>query len=389
MATNGVSPRARVLVLLDTLAAGGAERVAVDLACRVDRAAYDPHVVATKRGGPLEEQLIAAGVPCTVLGRRRRTSVRPTVRALRLAQQSDLIHSHLFGNNVWGALLAQATGVPLLAHEHNRAVRHTRFEPLLDRRLIGRTAYRILCVSEAVAASLRAEGVDPGRIEIVRNGVRLDGPLPSAAARSELGLSDDAVVVGTVASLRPEKAHDVLLRGFAALAGGGSPALRLCLIGDGAERSRLQALARALGIERRVVWAGERRDAARLVSAFDVAVLCSRSEGLPLAALEAMVAGTPLVATRVGIMPELLEGSGLEGGAGLLVDPDDSAGLARAITALLENRERARELARRARSVIADGYDLGSVVRHVEGIYRSALSASGAHNAKEVRWLGS
>jgi glycosyltransferase involved in cell wall biosynthesis len=177
---------------------------------------------------------------------------------------------------------------------------------------------------------------------------------------------------------------------FAALAGGGSPALRLCLIGDGTERSRLQSLARALGIEHRVVWAGERRDAARLVSAFDVAVLCSRSEGLPLAALEAMAAGTPIVATRVGGLPELLQGPELlHGGAGLLVDPDDSAGLARAIAALLENREQARELARRARSVIADGYDLGSVVRHVEGIYRSALSANGAHNAKEVRWLGS
>jgi glycosyltransferase involved in cell wall biosynthesis len=372
------------MVLLDTLAAGGAERVAVDLACRVDRAAYDPHVVATKRGGPLEEQLVAAGVPCTVLGRRRRTSVRPTLRALRLARESDLIHSHLFGNNVWGALLAQSTGVPLLAHEHNRAGRHTRFEPILDRRLIGATAHRILCVSEAVARSLRAEGVEPGRIEIVRNGVRLDRPLPSAVARRELGLSGEVMVVGAVASLRPEKAHDVLLRGFAALAGGRRPALRLCLIGDGTERSRLQALARGLGIESRVVWAGERRDAARLVSAFDVAVLCSRSEGLPLAALEAMVAGIPLIATRVGTMPELLEG-----GAGLLVDPDDSAGLAQAIAALLEDRERARELARRARSVIADGYDLGSVVRRVEGIYRSALSENGAHNAKEVRWPGS
>jgi glycosyltransferase involved in cell wall biosynthesis len=372
------------MVLLDTLAAGGAERVAVDLACLVDRAAYDPHVVATKRGGPLEEQLIEAGIPCTVLGRRRRTSVRPTLRALRLARGSDLIHSHLFGNNVWGALLAQTTGVPLLAHEHNRAWRQTRFEPILDRHLIGRTAHRILCVSEEVARSLRAEGVEPGRIEIVRNGVRLDRPLPPAAARSELGLSDEDMVVGAVASLRPEKAHDVLLRGFAVLVGGGRPALRLCLVGDGTERSRLQALARQLGIESRVVWAGERRDAARLVSAFDVAVLCSRSEGLPLAALEAMVAGTPLIATRVGTMPELLEG-----GAGLLVDPDDSAGLAEAIAELLENRERARELARRARSVIADGYDLGSVVRRVEGIYRGALSANGAHNAKEVRWLSS
>jgi hypothetical protein len=147
------------MVLLDTLAAGGAERVAVDLACRVDRTAYDPHVVATKRGGPLEEQLLAAGVPCTVLGRRRRTSVRPTLRALRLAQESDLIHSHLFGNNVWGALLAQTTGVPLLAHEHNRARRHT---PELRR--IRRSRLRHHTRSSPKPLGLKASRCQPDRV---------------------------------------------------------------------------------------------------------------------------------------------------------------------------------------------------------------------------------
>src|SRR5262245_38720349 len=104
------------MVLIDTLAAGGAERVAVELACALDPAAYAPHVVVTKRGGPLEERLAAAGVPYRVLGRKRRSSPGPLAVALRLARGSDLIHSHLFGNNVWGALLARAARVPLVAH---------------------------------------------------------------------------------------------------------------------------------------------------------------------------------------------------------------------------------------------------------------------------------
>jgi glycosyltransferase involved in cell wall biosynthesis len=359
------------MVLLDTLASGGAERVAVELACGLDRVAYEPHVVVTKRGGPLEDRLIAAGVQYTVLGRRHRTSVAPTLRALRFARESDLIHSHLFGNNVWGALLAKASGVPLLAHEHNRVRRHTRFEPVLDRRLIGAAAHRILCVSDEVAHPLVTTGVDPAKIAILPNGVRLDDALSRTDARHALTLADDDVVVGAVASLRPEKAHDVLLHAFSMLVRSGRAPLLLCLVGDGSERTRLQALARRLGIEDRVSWAGERRDASCLAAAFDLAVLTSRSEGLPLAALEAMAAGTPLIGTRVGSIPALLEG-----GAGLLVDPDDSAGLARAMAALVYDRERARELARRARSRVAERYELGSLVHRLEGIYEATLATA-------------
>src|SRR5262249_39229465 len=128
---------ARVMVLLDTLAAGGAERVAVELACGLDRERYEAHVVVTKRGGPLQGPMLRSGVPYTILGRRRRTSPGPAKRAFELARRSDLIHSHLFGNNVWGALLARAASIPLLAHEHNRVGRHARFEQELDRYVIG------------------------------------------------------------------------------------------------------------------------------------------------------------------------------------------------------------------------------------------------------------
>ena len=364
------------MVLVDTLAAGGAERVAVELACRVDPVVYRPHVVATKKGGPLEERLRTAGVPYTVLGRRRRTAARPALRALELARRSDLIHSHLFGNNVWGALLSRSTGLPFVAHEHNRVGRHVRAERAFDRLLIGSTAHRILCVSDDVGRPLIAAGVDPAKIEVVPNGVPLDDALSRADARRELGLAKTDVVIGCVASLRPEKAHDVLLDAFA-LISASSSATRLCIVGDGAERERLVALASRLGIQHGVLWAGERRDAGRLVSAFDVAVLCSRSEGLPLAALEAMAAGTPLVASRAGSLPTLLED-----GAGVLVEPDDAHGLARAIDRLLADRGLARDLAQRARAVIEERYELSAIAKRVEEIYDRALTAQGRNGPR-------
>jgi glycosyltransferase involved in cell wall biosynthesis len=359
---------ARVMVLVDTLAAGGAERVAVDFASNVNRRAYEPHVVATKTGGPLEEQLVAAGIPYTVLGRHRRLAPRPALRALELARGSDLIHSHLFGNNVWGALLSRSAGIPLVAHEHNRVGRHVWSERAFDRLLIGSTADYVLCVSDQVGRPLIAAGVDRTKIEVLPNGVALDDVLSRADARRELGLASTDVVIGCVASLRPEKAHDVLLRGFA-LIRARSPAPRLCIVGDGAERARLETYASTLGIQDRVLWAGERRNAGRLVSAFDVAVLCSRSEGLPLSALEAMAGGTPLIASRAGSLPTLLDD-----GAGLLVETNDPVRLASAIELLLADKALALEFAQRARTVIAERYQLSTVVKRLEDIYERALA---------------
>jgi glycosyltransferase involved in cell wall biosynthesis len=357
------------MVLVDTLSLGGAEKLAVQLAAALDPASFRPHVVVTKRGGPLEEQLHATGVPHTILHRRGWASPGWAGKALALARESDLVHSHLFGNNVWGALLARVAGIPLVAHEHNRVSLHSRLEPWLDRRLLGPTAHRIVCVTDDVADALVRAGVDPRVVEVVPNGVPAVEHLTRGAARSALGLPADAPVVGAVASLRPEKALDVLLRAFARLEPGDQTAApQLCVVGDGSERTALRELARALGIADRVVWAGQRPEAARLLRAFDVAVICSRSEGMPLAALEAMAAGTPLVATRVGALPGLLREAD-----GVLVDVGDDRALAQTISRLLARPADARAIGRRGQELVAARYGLDSVATRIEGIYRDAL----------------
>jgi glycosyltransferase involved in cell wall biosynthesis len=365
------SARIRVLTLLDTLAAGGAERFAVELNCALDRGTFEPHIVLTKSGGLLEQRLRDVGVSYTVLARKRKASVDAAARLHRFARASDVIHSHLFGNNVWGALLARATGVPLVAHEHNRTV-YTRFERLLDRHLIGPSATRILCVSATAAAPVLAGGADPGRVEIVPNGVPEIEPLPREAARMELRLPDDSVVVGSIASLRPEKGHDVLLGAFARLVRERPDMpLLLCLVGDGNARDGLIDLAHRLAIGDRVVLAGQRGDAPRLAQAFDVAVLASRTEGMPLAALETLAAGVPLVATSVGALPEILAG-----GAGVLVETGDAAALAKAIAGVLDEPIRAAELSAAGRRRFAERYRLEPVARRIEEIYLEILGAA-------------
>jgi glycosyltransferase involved in cell wall biosynthesis len=246
------------------------------------------------------------------------------------------------------------------------------FESLFDRVLIAPTAARILCVSESNAARLRGAGLRHGVIEIVPNGVRLEESLSRAASRAALGLATEDVVVGSVAALRPEKAHDVLLRAFRVLVDlDRHPRLRLCLVGDGRCRRQLEASARALGIDDRVDFAGERADGPTLHLAFDVAVVSSRSEGLPLSALESLAAGTPLVATRVGALPELLEG-----GVGLLVEPGDGPALAGAVAAVLDDPALARRLAVAGRRRVAERYAFDRTVERVEATYRAVTASS-------------
>ncbi|MCW2925190.1 MAG: Poly(glycerol-phosphate) alpha-glucosyltransferase [Thermoleophilia bacterium] len=369
----------RVTTMVDSLLAGGAERVAVELACGLDRGRFEPHVLVTRGDGPLRDLLDRAGVPVTMLDRAGARDVAPWRIAHRhLAEHADVLHAHKFGSNAWGSLLARTARVPLVAHEHNFSQEPSRSRRLLDRGWIARTASRVVCVSESVADVERACGVPDRLIEVVPNGVRLDGALPRDAARAELGLTGSSFTVGIVGRLRPEKAHEVLLEAIADLARSGRD-VRLCVVGDGPRRAELGLLAAKLGIANRITWAGERRDAARLASAFDAGVIASHWEGLPLAALETMAAGVPLVATQVGGLPTLLEGD-----AGLLVPPADPAALAAALESLLLDPSRASALARAGRRRISERYSFEGMVRRIEGIYVDVHS-SGRPARRRIR----
>lgn len=366
----------RVVMLIDSLLAGGAERIAVEVACALDRERYAPWVLVTRHGGPLEENLRRGGVDYTILGRRRGFAPNRLWRAHALVRSCDLIHSHKWSSNMWGSLLSRTSGVPLVAREPTFSGVRTLRRTIGYRYWIAPTARRIICPSAAVAQSLYDEGVAQRRVVVVPNGVQLDAALPRFQARAELGLDDVGFVVGITARLRAEKAHDVLLRAIAKLIEDGR-ALRLCIIGDGPRRRDLLALADALEIARYVHWAGERSDAKRLASAFDVGVICSDWEGLPVASLEIMAAGVPLVATEVGALPQLLRD-----GAGLLVPVGDPSRLARAIGDLMDNAELAATIADRGQQRIEADYSFDTMLRRFQQVYDEALANDRTHERR-------
>jgi glycosyltransferase involved in cell wall biosynthesis len=224
-----------------------------------------------------------------------------------------------------------------------------------------------VCVSESVAEAERASGVPAERIAVIENGVRLDAAWSRERARAALGLDHhQSMTIGIVGQLRPEKAHEVLLEAVAASAQSGRD-VRLCVVGDGARRTELQLLSAKLGIDSRVTWAGERRDAATLARAFDMSVICSHWEGLPLAALEAMAAGVPLIATRVGGLSSLLAG-----GAGELVDAGSVEQLSSAINTLVDDSALRAQLGASGAARVAEQYSFGSMVQRIQALYDDA-----------------
>lgn len=377
---------ARVLVVVDSLASGGAERMAVHLACGLDRRRYRPHVVATRGGGPLQEVLERGSVPVTILRRRRRLSAGAYRRAAVLARDSDLIHAHKFGSAVWGALLARTTDRPLITHEHNWNGTPSAFRSWCNRRWIAPVATQMMCVSSSVAAELAADGVPEAKVQVLQNGVHIGAAMTRQEARRRLRLPTVGFVVGIVANLRPEKNHELLLRALA-LSGPRKRDLTVCIVGDGPQRTHLHDVAHRLGVAGQLVWTGQVDGADRLVAAFDAAVICSEWEGLPLAALEAMAAGVPVVATAVGGLPELLGG-----GAGMLVPPGDAEALARTLVALSDAPAQAALLGRQGRERARRYNDLADTVLRLEVIYDRALrdrASAGRHLIRRAAGEGS
>jgi glycosyltransferase involved in cell wall biosynthesis len=370
--TGGPDRPLRVLTLVDTLRPGGAERIAATVARHLDRSRFEPIVCVSRpvdAPSPLIDDLHASGVRLVRLSRRSRLDLRawwPLVVLLR-REPVDVVHSHMFGSNVWAALLTAVARVPVfVAHVHSWAFENQPQRVLLDRELIARRADVVLTVSEADRRRmLEIGGLPPDKLRVVMNGIVPLARTPTDV-RAQLGIPRDAEVVGTLTVLRKEKAHGVLFDAAERLAAH-FPRLRVLIAGTGPEEQRLRAEVRRRGLENRVLMLGFRRDVADVLAALDVVVLSSDREGSPLAVMEAMAAGKPIVATRVGGVPDLV----VDGEHGLLVPPRDPASLAEALGRLLRDPQLRRTLGESGRERQRRDFDIATTVRKIEDLYEA------------------
>lgn len=318
------------------------------------------------------ESLAREGIELLVLDRRSRwdlASWRPLLALLR-SGEVDVLHAHKFGSNVWGAVLATLARRPVfVAHEHTWSFQGRRLRRLIDRHVIARACDRFLAVSsEDRRRMIAIERIPAELIEVVPNGIA-PSPAPRGSdVRAELGVAPGAPLVGTVAILRPQKSLHLLIEAAGELRGR-HPGLRVLIVGHGPEEDALRELIARLGLESTVSLVGFRADVPDLLASLDVAVSCSAFEGSPLAVLEYMAAGAPIVATRVGGVPDLVA----DGESALLVPPGDSGELATGIDRLLTDRALAERLGATARARQREEFTLERMAQRVADVYERAL----------------
>jgi glycosyltransferase involved in cell wall biosynthesis len=387
--------RLKVLTLTDQLVylGGGAERVAMEIATRLDQTRFESLFCASRywEGArtdyvqDAERRMDAAGVRYFGLGRRSGTDVYRwlSLRGVLRRERVDVLHAHMFGSNVGGTVIGRLARVPVIvAHEHTWSFEGRPLRRFVDRELIGRGSTVFVAVSrDDRRKMIEIEGVDPEKILHVPNGIAPPPPPSGADVRSELGIPPGVPLIGTVSVLRPQKALDVFVRASAELLRENLD-LRVLLAGDGPLKGELTELVHSLGVQDRLLMPGYRSDASDVIAALDVAISSSAFEGSPLAVMEYMESARPIVATRVGGVPDLIE----DGVHGLLVESGDDAALAAAIRRMLADPDAARRMGEAARDRRRHEFTVELMVRRFEALYERL--AQGAGPPEDFHQLG-
>jgi glycosyltransferase involved in cell wall biosynthesis len=336
----------RVLEILATLKRAGAERMAVSLACGLDRGRFEPAVISLYDAlpGGFEAALAECGVPVQHLGKRRGFDPRMYPRLWRAIGKfrPTIIHTHSYVlRYVWPAAAAMRSA-RVVHTVHNSAEREVDVAGRILHRVAFRCGVAPVAVADEVARSFRAlYGREPAAV--IPNGVEIERMRRADMRerwRREQGFAPDALLLVSVARLDPQKNPLLLVEAFARAA---SPNCHLLLAGDGSLRDRVKQLAARLGVAAQVHLLGVRQDIPELLSACDVFVLASTWEGNPMSVMEAMAAGLPIVATAAGGVPDVVAN------AGLLAEPGNAGELAGALAAVVNDPERRRRLAEAAR----------------------------------------
>lgn len=374
----GADERPTIVHVLHTLNAAGAEVLVRDL-CGATADRYRSVVIALDGEGPLRAALEARGVMVHVLHRRPGLDWSCARRIATIARQAEaaIIHAHQYTPFFYAAIarLIGARRGRLVFTEHGRHYPDgRRWKRVLANRLLARLAHRITAVGESVAQKLaRNEGIARRRIEVIHNGVDPDRfPALSedqrAAARREIGVDRDETLFLHVAGFRPVKDHVSAVRAFARLRDAGSNAV-LAFAGTGPTQADAEQLAESLGVADRVRFLGARDDVPRLWAAADAGLLTSLSEGISVAALEAMAAGRAMIATDVGGNPEIIA----DGRTGRLVPRGDEKAIADAMRQLANDPDLRLAMGRAARQRLEARFTERAMHEAFDRLYRSLL----------------
>ena len=353
--------------IVSNLDIGGLEKVVISLVNHLDTERFRPALFCLGNGGEL-----VADVRCDVtsLGKGEGFSYLLPLRLARLFRREriDIVHCHNFSPLIYGALAGTIVAVKGVVYTVHGAKTSARKKTSWIQRMD--VVKKVVTVSEDARRVALASGALPSKkIDTIVNGISMagfEGAFDRATKRGQLGFPTDATVYGIVARLTPAKDHATLFRSFRLLVEE-HPHAVLAVVGDGELEAGLHALAGELGVEDCVRFLGRRHDVADILRALDVFVLSSTTEGLSITLIEAMAAGLPIVATRVGGNSEVV----IDRETGLLVPAADPEAFKTAMAWMLGNPEGARHMGRSGRERATTHFSVERMVKRYQTIYET------------------
>ena len=356
-----------VMQVVLSLEYGGLEKVVINLAERLDREKFHTSICCLDKLGELAEEAKEKGIKVVMVKRRPGIDFFLPFRLAHILKKErvNLLHTHNMGPLFYGSLAAWLARVPIVLN-----TRHGR-ERKIGSQWIWRLNNEIITISEDAKKELSISNrINSEKIRVIYNGIETKQYITKTniyKVKKVLNINS-TLVIGTVARLSPEKDQFTLLEAFSKIAQM-VDSVKLVIVGDGILRQELERRSKSLGIKDKVLFLGFRQNISEILSIFDVFVLSSLTEGIPLTLLEAMAAGKPVVATNVGGNPEVV----VDGETGFLVPPKNPEKMAEAIITLLKNEELAMKMGEAGRKRVEEKFSLERMVREYEEIYRNLL----------------
>lgn len=355
----------KIVHIITSLNFGGAERMLLDLTRSLKLGGFEVSIVTVVNGGPLASDFEEAGIEVKVFRKRGKLGLGVIWKIYKYLRRERpaIVHTHLFGGDTWGRLAAILARVPVIVStEHNTNIDEGGAKRRV-KKFLSLFTKKIVAVSEAVKKySAAVDRIKEKKIEVIPNGIPLGNFLEIPEKRF-----GSPPVIGIVGRLETQKGHEYLFEALNVLK---TIPWILWVVGEGSLKNDLERLAKDLNLRERIIFLGARRNIPEILNQIDIFVMPSLWEGLGLALLEAAAAAKPIVASKVGGVPEIIE----NGETGILAEAKNVKSLADGLEHVLLGEQESILMGQRARESVREKYSLERMVLLYERLYKNLLS---------------
>lgn len=358
----------KILQVITGLQSGGSENMLLNSLPKFNKN-FEMLVVSINSEGAIAKELRKKKIKVICLNCDKLTSFSKALsKLIKIIEdfKPDLIHSHLFHANIISRIAGNKTNIPVVCSQRNLGDWRSWWHNWLDK-LTSKWCKKIICSSNAIKNSVQKKtGISKDKFIVIHNGIDIQKYIK--AKKAKLNIAKKFLVIGCVANLRKEKGHKYLIKAAKKVVDK-IPNCIFLLVGDGKLRKDLEKQIEELNLKKNILFLGSRKDIPNLMKAMDVFVLPSISEGFGIVLVEAMASGVPVVATKVGGIPEIV----VENKTGYLVNPKDSSNLTNKMTELLKSSSLRKRFSSTGIKRAKNKFTIQRYVNEHEKIYKSLI----------------